>query len=236
MVGNFVAHAVLKQYKGQKTMKAVCIMSGGMDSAVCAFIAKSMGYNIIALHFDYCQRTMDRERQCFNQLCDDLNIVQKIIINADFIAQIGGNSLTDLSLTIRENALDNNEIPNSYVPYRNGIFLSIAAAVAQRYNAQALFIGVVQEDSSGYPDCSEDFIHKIQAAMNAGTGENFTIHTPLVHLSKAEIVQKALELGVPLDHTYSCYQNNDKPCGVCDSCLLRAKGFALAKTQDPIIK
>ncbi|MBR6877470.1 MAG: 7-cyano-7-deazaguanine synthase QueC [Neisseriaceae bacterium] len=214
--------------------KAVCIMSGGMDSAVCAFIAQSMGYDIIALHFDYQQRTMDKEKQCFNALCDDLQVAQKIIIDADFIAQIGGNSLTDTTLTIRENELNHQDIPNTYVPYRNGVFLSIAAAVAQRYQANAIFIGVVYEDSSGYPDCSPDFIEKINAAVNTGTGEDLTIHAPLVHLSKREIVQKALLLNVPLEHTWSCYQNQDKPCGVCDSCLLRAKGFTLANTVDPI--
>ncbi|MBO4575774.1 MAG: 7-cyano-7-deazaguanine synthase QueC [Neisseriaceae bacterium] len=216
------------------SQKAVCVISGGMDSATAAYIAKSMGYDIIALHFDYNQRTMDREKQCFLQLCDDLSVAHKIIINADFIAQIGGNSLTDTNLPIRHNALNKNEIPNSYVPFRNGIFLSIAAAVAQKEQANAIFIGVVDEDSSGYPDCSNNFIRQINAAINTGTGDNFTIYAPLVHLSKGEIVKKALEMGVPLAHTYSCYQNNQTPCGTCDSCLLRAKGFALAGVKDPV--
>ncbi|MBR6027127.1 MAG: 7-cyano-7-deazaguanine synthase QueC [Neisseriaceae bacterium] len=213
---------------------AVCVISGGMDSATAAYLAKSMGYQIIALHFDYHQRTMDKEKQCFNLLCDDLSVAQKIVLNVDFIAQIGGNSLTDVQMPIRQHSLDKEKLPNSYVPFRNGIFLSIAAAVAQRYNAHDIFIGVVEEDSSGYPDCSENFIAQINQAINTGTGENITIHTPLVHLSKAQIVEKAIELGVPLQHTWSCYQNQDKPCGACDSCLLRQHGFSIANQKDPI--
>lgn len=214
--------------------KAVCVISGGMDSATAAYLAKSMGYQIIALHFDYKQRTMDKERQCFNLLCDDLGVAQKMVLNVDFIAQIGGNALTDKELAIRQHSLDKETLPNSYVPFRNGIFLSMAAAVAQRHKAHDIFIGVVEEDSSGYPDCSENFITQINQAINTGTGEKINIHSPLVHLSKAQIVQEAVKLGVPLQYTWSCYQNQDTPCGACDSCLLRQQGFRLANRKDPI--
>ncbi|MBR1375752.1 MAG: 7-cyano-7-deazaguanine synthase QueC [Cardiobacteriaceae bacterium] len=215
--------------------KAVCILSGGMDSATCAYIARQQDYEIIALHFDYQQRTMEKERACFELLCNDLEVINKAVLNVDFIAAIGGNSLTDKSLSIRENNLNKDELPNTYVPFRNGVFLSIAAALAQKENASDIFIGVVAEDSSGYPDCSADFISKINMAINSGTGENIKIHTPLVNLSKSEIVCKALELQVPLQFTWSCYQSNDKPCGLCDSCLLRKKGFEKVGIIDPIL-
>lgn len=214
--------------------KAVCVISGGLDSATAAYIAKSQGYEIIALHFDYNQRTMNKERQCFNQICDDLGVEKRYILNADFIAQIGGNSLTDTSLKIRKTGVEK-DLPNSYVPYRNGIFLSIAAALAQKEKAQAIFIGVVQDDSSGYPDCSLKFISQINLAINEGTGENMQIIAPLVDLNKGEIVQKALNLGVNLAHSWSCYESEIKPCGECDSCRLRANGFEKVNLKDPII-
>ena len=217
--------------------KALCVISGGMDSATCAYIAKNSGYEIVALHFDYHQRTEAKERECFEQICDDLGVRKKYILNADFIAQIGGNSLTDTSLEVRKNAnIDKSEIPNTYVPFRNGVFLSIAGALAEREGCKAIFIGVVAEDSSGYPDCSGEFISKMQSAINAGTSPNFSVEikTPLVHLSKAEIVQTALKNGVNLALTWSCYTNSVKACGVCDSCKLRLNGFAKAGIKDPI--
>lgn len=213
---------------------ALCVISGGMDSATSAAIAKKQGYEIIALHFDYSQRTQDKEKECFLQICEDLDVKKKLILNANFIAQIGGNSLTDKNLEIRKDGVVEGEIPNSYVPFRNGIFLSIAAAMAQKEGAEAIFIGVVEEDSSGYPDCSEDFIKAINSAINLGTGENIKIVAPLTHLSKAQIVQKALEVGVDLSHTWSCYENEDEACGVCDSCRLRLNGFKKAGLKDPI--
>lgn len=214
--------------------KAVCVISGGMDSATAAFIAKSLGYEIIALHFDYNQRTMDKERQCFELICSDLCVNKKIILNTNFIAQIGGNSLTDTSLKIRKDGVLQ-DTPNTYVPYRNGIFLSIAAALAQKEGAKAVFIGVVQEDGSGYPDCSVSFIDKINSAINEGSGEEIQIIAPLIKLNKTQIVQKAIEYGVNLAHTWSCYESQIKPCEKCDSCRLRAKGFELANIKDPIL-
>jgi 7-cyano-7-deazaguanine synthase len=127
-------------------------------------------------------------------------------------------------------------VPITYVPFRNGIFLSIAASIAEKHQAQAIFIGVVQEDSSGYPDCTESYIKSMEQSINLGTKKetNITIKMPLVHLSKAQIVQKSLELGVPLQYTWSCYKNEDKACGVCDSCRLRLRGFEIARCKDPI--
>ncbi len=395
-------------------MKALCVISGGMDSATCAYIAKREGYEIMALHFDYDQRTMDKERECFGKICDDLGVAKRFILDARFIAQIGGNALTDGTLPIRKGAAElcgaansasaeidsaansksaelgelnftetnsvaeldgqnsiavnsfnaeiggqnftasnfsaspadaplsadlarsgcaqsgeiliqdaeillggdefspqgskilacddkissqgskilvqegeilpqsgaepqqgdkippkragseilpqsqNNKIspqsqsdkisppsgervfsdlPSTYVPFRNGVFLSIAAALAEKERCDAIFIGVVQEDSSGYPDCSAGFIGAFERALDLGTSRDFhpRIKTPLVHLSKAQIVSLALEIGVPLEFTWSCYEREDAACGLCDSCLLRLKGFAGAGAKDKIL-
>ena len=318
-------------------MRALCVISGGMDSATCAYIARREGYEIVALHFDYDQRTMDKERECFSKICDDLGVAKRLILDARFIAQIGGSALTDGTLPIRKGAAElcaaansagteidsavnsksarldwqnsiaansiNAEIgeqnfaasnfmmspadvpldadsarssrtqsgeiltqggeislqsgaepqqgdkisspsdesvfsdlPSTYVPFRNGVFLSIAAALAEKERCDAIFIGVVQEDSSGYPDCSAGFIGAFERALELGTSRDFhpRIKTPLVHLSKAQIVSLALEIGVPLELTWSCYEREDAACGLCDSCLLRLKGFAGAGAKDKI--
>ena len=396
-------------------MRALCVISGGMDSATCAYIARREGYEIVALHFDYNQRTMGKERECFGKICDDLGVAKRFVLDARFIAQIGGSALTDGTLPIRKGAaelcgavnftgaeidsaansksarldgqnftktnsvaeldgqnsiaanstnaetggqnftasnfstspadaplsadlarnsggcvqkdeiltqndealLGDNEIspqgtkiqvqggkilacdggispqdgeipsqsgaepqqgdkisskhagseispqsqnnkispqsrsdkiplqsgesvfsdlPSTYVPFRNGVFLSIAAALAEKERCDAIFIGVVQEDSSGYPDCGAEFIGAFERALDLGTSRDFhpRIKTPLVHLSKAQIVSLALEIGVPLELTWSCYEREDAACGLCDSCLLRLKGFAGAGAKDKI--
>ena len=381
-------------------MRALCVISGGMDSATCAYIAKREGYEIVALHFDYDQRTMGKERECFGKICDDLGVAKRFVLDARFIAQIGGSALTDGALPIRKGAAElcaaansasaeinsaanfknvelgelnfietnsaaeldgqnftasnfsaspadaplsadlarnsggcaqsgeilpqdteillggdelslqgskilacddkislqgskilvqegeislqseaepqqgdkippkhaggeilpqsqNNKIslqsqsdkitpqsgesvfsdlPSTYVPFRNGVFLSIAAALAEKERCDAIFIGVVQEDSSGYPDCSASFIGAFERALDLGTSRDFhpRIKIPLVHLSKAQIVSLALEIGVPLELTWSCYEREDAACGLCDSCLLRLKGFAGAGAKDKI--
>lgn len=396
-------------------MRALCVISGGMDSATCAYIAKREGYEIVALHFDYDQRTMGKERKCFGKICDDLGVAKRLILDARFIAQIGGSALTDGALPIRKGAAElcgavnttgaeidsavnsksaelgelnfietnsaaevngqnsiaansinaeiggqnftalnfstssadvplgadsarnsggcvqsgeiltqggeaslgdneispqgskiptqggkilarddkissqdseispqsgaepqqgdkippkhaegeispqsqNNQIsspsrsdkislpggesafldlPSTYVPFRNGVFLSIAAALAEKERCDTIFIGVVQEDSSGYPDCGAEFIGAFERALELGTSRDFhpRIKTPLVHLSKAQIVSLALKIGVPLELTWSCYEREDAACGLCDSCLLRLKGFAGAGAKDKI--
>lgn len=216
--------------------KAVCILSGGMDSTLASFMAKNEGYEIIALHFNYGQRTEKRELEAFRKITDELNVKEKYEIDIPFFTQIGASALTDKSIDVPTSGVEPG-VPITYVPFRNGIFLSIATAIAEKEGAEALFIGVVEEDSSGYPDCTDTFIDKMQNAMNQGTKEEtkLEIITPLVHLKKSQIVQKAIELNVPLEHTWSCYKNEDKACGVCDSCRLRLNGFNLANTKDPIV-
>ncbi|WP_457596433.1 7-cyano-7-deazaguanine synthase QueC [Hydrogenimonas sp.] len=215
--------------------KAVVILSGGMDSTTAAYIAKSRGYEIVAVHFDYRQRTESRERRAFEAICERLGVAGKYLIDLPFFARIGASALTDSSIEVPTGGLEPG-VPVTYVPFRNGIFLSIAAAVAEKEGAEAIFIGVVEEDSSGYPDCREDFIAAMERAIDQGTKEStrIAIETPLVHLKKEDIVATAVEYGVPLELTWSCYQEEEAACGVCDSCRLRLKGFEKAGVQDPI--
>ncbi len=215
--------------------KAVCIISGGMDSALAATIAKKSGYEIIGLHFNYGQRTEQKELACFKKIIDDLEVRKSHIIDLPFFEEIGSSALIGEEFDVPTKGIEPG-VPITYVPFRNGIFLSIAAAIAQKYDAKAIYIGVVEEDSSGYPDCRENFIDTMNSAINLGLREEtkLKIETPLIHLSKEEIVAKSIELGVKLEHTWSCYKNSEKACGVCDSCRLRKKGFEKIGIEDPI--
>ncbi len=216
-------------------MKAVCVLSGGMDSTLSTYLAKQDGYEIIAVHFNYGQRTEHKELECFRNICIELNVENKYEINIPFFTQIGASALTDTSIDVPIRGIEAG-VPITYVPFRNGIFLSIATAIAEKHGANAIFIGVVEEDSSGYPDCSDTFINKMESAINQGTRDetNIKILTPLVHMTKSQIVQKSIELSVPLENTWSCYKNEKLACGVCDSCRLRLKGFELAGETDKI--
>jgi 7-cyano-7-deazaguanine synthase len=215
-------------------MKAVCIISGGMDSAVAAAIAKKEGFEIIGVHFSYHQRTEKKELECFRKIAFFLN-AKKYEIKLPFFEYITSSALIDKNIDVPVNGIKKG-IPPTYVGFRNGIFLSIAAAIAEKEQAKAIFIGVVEEDSSGYPDCRENFIKSFETSINLGTKSTtkFQIRTPLIHLKKEDIVAVALELDVPLESTWSCYQNSDFACGVCDSCRLRLKGFKKANAVDKI--
>jgi len=215
--------------------KAICIMSGGMDSTLGAYMVKEMGYEVIALHFNYGQRTQQKELLCFEKICDDLGVLNRYVLDLDFFSQIGASALIDKSIEVPIGGVEEG-VPVTYVPFRNGIFLSIAGALAEKEGAEIVSIGVVEEDSSGYPDCRESFIKSIEQSINLGTKEDtkIQIYMPLVHLKKSQIVQNALELEVPLEHTWSCYKDEERACGVCDSCRLRLNGFNLAGVKDPI--
>ena len=215
--------------------KAVCIISGGMDSALSAKIAEDEGYEIIALHFNYGQRTETKELACFRKIAANVQASEVYEVDLPFFEQIGASALTDKSIDVPTGGLEEG-VPVTYVPFRNGIFLSIAASVAEKHVADALFIGVVEEDSSGYPDCRESYIEQMQKAINLGTKDEtrLEIKMPLVAMKKSEIVQKSLKLNVPLESTWSCYKEEVKACGVCDSCRLRLRGFEYAGVKDPI--
>ncbi len=210
-------------------------MSGGMDSTLVAYIMRSRGYEIIALHFNYGQRTVSKELEAYRTVCTDLGVSEKYEIDLDFFKTIGASALTDHSIAVPTTGIEEGT-PVTYVPFRNGIFLSIATAIAEKEGCSSIAIGVVEEDSSGYPDCRDAFIQSFRHTANLGTKEttSITIEMPLVHLQKSQIVQEALKLGAPLHLTWSCYQSEDKACGVCDSCRLRLRGFELAGENDPI--
>ena len=213
----------------------VCIISGGMDSALAAKMAQVEGYEIIALHFNYGQRTQQKELTCFRKIADSVKAIESYEIDIPFFEQLGASALTDKNIDIPTGGIEEG-VPVTYVPFRNGIFLSIAAAVAEKHGAVALFIGVVEEDSSGYPDCRDVYIRKMQEAINLGTKDetHIEIKMPLVALKKSEIVEKSLALSVPLESTWSCYKEEELACGVCDSCRLRLNGFKEAGIKDPI--
>ncbi|MCX2682649.1 7-cyano-7-deazaguanine synthase QueC [Campylobacter sp. MIT 21-1685] len=218
--------------------KALCIISGGMDSTVSAYLAKKQGYELIALHFDYGQRTQKKERECFENICRALKVQKSFIFNADFLKIIGANALTDTNIAVPKNELfkTNNSLPKTYVPFRNGIFLSIAGSLAEKEYCESIFLGIIEDDGSGYPDCTESFLKQAELFINNGTSANFRVHlqAPLLHLHKDEIVTLALQEKVPLELTWSCYENENEACGECDSCLLRLKGFQKAKIADTI--
>jgi len=218
-----------------KREKAVCVMSGGMDSTLSAYMMKQDGYEIIGVHFNYDQRTQQKELECFEAICDALKVEERYVLDLDFFKQLGASALTDKNIEVPTGGIEEG-VPVTYVPFRNGIFLSMAAAIAEKEGASVISIGVVEEDSSGYPDCRESYIESMQQSINLGTKDetNIEIKMPLVHLKKSQIVQKALELNVALELTWSCYKNEDKACGVCDSCRLRLNGFTLAGVKDPI--
>ena len=215
--------------------KAVVLMSGGMDSCVTAAIA-SRSYDIAALHVSYGQRTEERELQSFHALADHFGAFTRLAVKLDHLRAIGGSSLTDATMSIRQADLTSQEIPNTYVPFRNAHFLSIATSWAEVLGATKLFIGAVWEDSSGYPDCRPEYYEAFNSVIRAGTrpSTDITIETPLIHLSKRDIVRKGIELGAPFDRTWSCYRESGAACGVCDSCALRLRAFQQAGIEDPI--
>ena len=215
---------------------AVCLVSGGMDSCVTAAIAREENAELALLHVSYGQRTEARERQAFTDLADHFEVTKRLVVSIEHLKVIGGSSLTDQSMPVTDANLSSQNIPTSYVPFRNSHLLSIATSWAEVIGAHRIYIGAVAEDSSGYPDCRPEFYEAFQKAIAAGTKPETQIEivTPIIRLRKSEIVRRGLELKAPLHLTWSCYQAEDRACGRCDSCALRLRAFREAGVTDPI--
>ena len=216
--------------------RSVVLLSGGMDSGVCAAIA-ARETEAAALHVSYGQRTEERERRAFEQICDRLKIAHRLAIRNDVLRRIGGSALTDANLAVpgAQDQIGQGEIPITYVPFRNAHFLAAAVSWAEILGATRVYIGAVEQDSSGYPDCRPAYYRAFQQVVNVGTrAGGIEIVTPLIALRKAEIVKLGIATGAPFDLTWSCYSREDRACGVCESCVLRWRAFAEAGTEDPI--
>ena len=217
--------------------KAVILVSGGMDSCVTAAMANENGYELCFLHLNYGQRTESRELIAFHKIGEFYNVKHRLIVDMSHLAQIGGSCLTDHSIDVPQADLKNEDIPISYVPFRNANILAAATSWAEVLDAKIIFIGAVQEDSSGYPDCRRTFYDAFEATIKKGTkpGTDIKIKTPIINLSKKEIILEGQKLNAPISLTWSCYEREDIPCEKCDSCALRERGFKQAGIKDPII-
>jgi len=227
--------------------RAVVLLSGGMDSCVCATLA-ARDYDAAAMHIQYGQRTEARELRSFNEVCDRLGIKDRLVFRDPVFRAIGGSALTDdqISVPVAEPefhgsspAQRGSQIPVTYVPFRNAHFLSAAVSWAEVLGAEKIYIGAVEQDSSGYPDCRPEFYRAFNEVIRIGTragneAASIEIVTPLIGMRKSEIVTLGLELSAPLDLTWSCYSCEDRACGACESCVLRMRAFAAAGAQDPI--
>jgi len=213
---------------------AVVLVSGGMDSAVTLAIA-AQKHNIAMLHIDYGQRTEKKERECFRKLAEHYTAKHKLIVPMEHLKLIGGSSLTDPNIEV-PTGLCEQGIPNTYVPFRNAMLLSIGTAWAEVLKAQYIYIGATEEDAAGYPDCREEFYRAFNKVIETGTKPEtqITICTPVIHMDKTQIVKLGYKLSVPFHLTWSCYIREDIACGECDSCLRRLRAFKSANIKDPI--
>ena len=216
---------------------AVVCLSGGMDSALTAALARET-HNLALLHANYGQRTESRELSSFERLADHFGIasVRRLVVDFTSLRQIGGSSLTDTSIPVRHGEPEEGVVPTSYVPFRNAHLLAASTSWAEVIGATAIFVGAVEADSSGYPDCRPGFFSAFAEAIRLGTRADtgIAIVTPVIAMSKAEIIGRGLALGVPFELTWSCYEANDEACGECESCRLRLTAFRKAGSEDPI--
>ncbi len=216
--------------------RAIVLVSGGMDSCAVAAMMRAEGYELNFLHTNYGQRTEGKELECFHALADHFTVARRLVVDIRHLAMIGGSSLTDTHIEVTPAALDSKEVPSSYVPFRNANILAIAVSWAETIGAGVIAIGAVEEDSSGYPDCRQVFYDAFQRLVDLGTRPETTImiRTPVITMSKDEIVRTGLSYDAPFHLTWSCYKREDLACGECDSCALRLRGFERAEAVDPI--
>lgn len=217
-------------------MKAICLLSGGMDSTTLAYVARARGYEIYALHVNYGQRTELRELESARTIAGLLGTREFIEVSLGYLSQFGDSSLTDPSITVDPYDESRQGIPNTYVPFRNANLLSIATSFAESRRADAIFIGVQSLDYSGYPDCRPRFIEAFQQVIDAGTRDDthISLETPFISMTKLDILKQGLSLGVPYQHTWSCYTREDVACGACGSCHFRKEAFRAAGIRDPV--
>ena len=217
-------------------MRAVSLLSGGMDSSTLAYLAKSEGYDICALHLNYGQRTQGKELACAKKIASLLGAVEFVEVDVNYFSQFGASSLTDRDIAVDTFDPARAHLPNTYVPFRNANLLSIATSFAEAKRAEAIFIGVQSLDYSGYPDCRPQFIEAFQKVIDLGTKESTRIQlkTPFIRMTKTDILRLGMKLGVPYEHTWSCYRNEGKACGTCGSCHFRKEAFAAVGVNDPI--
>ena len=218
-------------------IRSIILVSGGMDSCVTAAIANQDGFELCFLHLNYGQRTEKRELIAFQDIADFYDVKNRLVIKMSHLTQIGGSCLTDHNISVPDANLDSQEIPISYVPFRNANILSAATSWAEVLGANSIYIGAVEEDSSGYPDCRRSFYDAFEKSIDEGTKPNthIKIVTPLINLSKKQIIIKGNALNAPIHLSWSCYEQQNTPCGKCDSCALRARGYAQSKMTDPIL-
>jgi 7-cyano-7-deazaguanine synthase len=232
--GTVCSFPLASKLTNETQARAVVLLSGGMDSCVCAALA-AREFEVAAVHVSYGQRTEERERESFLRICERLGIRNRLLVHNEALRAIGGSALTDPNIEVPESAVVGHGIPVTYVPFRNAHFLAVAVSWAEVLGADKVYIGAVEPDSSGYPDCRPAYYRAFNEVVKAGTREGrIEVITPLIAMRKAEIVTLGLELSAPFDLTWSCYSREDRACGLCDSCVLRLRAFREVGAEDPI--
>jgi 7-cyano-7-deazaguanine synthase len=216
--------------------RAVILASGGMDSATAAAVAQDTGYELYMLHTSYGQQTESKEYECAQAQAEAFDAADILHLTTDHLSKIGASSLTDDEMDVEEADLESDEIPSSYVPFRNANLLSMATSYAEANGCEAVFIGAHSEDFSGYPDCRPEFFEAFQQVVDVGTKPEteISVEAPFVELSKTDIAERGLELDVPYEHTWSCYREEAPACGTCDACAFRLQAFQNLGERDPI--